>query len=40
VEIEPVNPSVILNRFNKSDLEAAASQAYTQAKSAQGVDKL
>jgi hypothetical protein len=40
VGIEPVNPSVILNRFNKSDPEAAASQAYTQAESAQSVDKL
>jgi hypothetical protein len=35
VGIEPVNPSVILDRFNKSDPEAAASQAYTQAKSAE-----
>jgi hypothetical protein len=40
VGIEPVNPSVILDRFNKSDPEAAASQAYTQAKSARSVDKL
>jgi hypothetical protein len=40
VGIEPVNPSVILDRFNKSDPEAAASQAYTQAESARSVDKL
>jgi hypothetical protein len=40
VGIEPVNPSVILDRFKKSDSEAAASQAYQQAESVRSVDKL
>jgi hypothetical protein len=40
VGIEPVNPSVILDRFNKSDLEEAVYKAYQTADDAQSVDKL
>jgi len=39
VGIEPVNPSVILDRFNKSGPEAAASEAYRTTDNARSVDK-
>jgi hypothetical protein len=39
VGIEPVNPSLILDRFNKSDLEEAVYKAYQTTDNAQSVDK-
>jgi hypothetical protein len=40
VGIEPVNPSVILDRFNKSNPEEAAYKAYQTTDDAQSVDRL
>ncbi|KAG9196763.1 hypothetical protein G6514_005426, partial [Epicoccum nigrum] len=40
VGIEPVNPNVIIDRFNKSDVEEAVYKAYQTTDNSQSVDKL